>query len=184
MQNKQIIEALLFATEKPISIEQIREILGNSDDDPRNIRAVIDELKAEYAKDSRAFDIIEVAGGFQLATDPAFAPWLKKMFRRAKEEHLSRPSLETLAIIAYKQPISRVDIEHMRGVDTSGVLKTLLEKGLIKILGRKDVPGRPIIYGTTKEFLQYFGLNSISQLPKAEEIESEHQSVTQSDRLT
>lgn len=183
MRIKQIVEALLFVSEKPISLNQFKEILGSNDIEENTVKPVIEELKAEYLKDKRAFSIIEIAGGFQLATDSEFAPWIKKLFQRAREEHLSRPSLETLAIVAYKQPVSRVDIEHIRGVDTGGVLKTLLEKGLIKILGRKDTPGRPIIYGTTKEFLQYFGLNNISQLPKMEEVaQGEPQSVAQPDR--
>lgn len=187
---RQIIEALLFASEKPITSDQIREVLDNSLT-PGAIRSLLNELNAEYLNTNRAFNIIEIAGGFQLATNPEYAPWLKKMFHRVKEDKLSRPSLETLAIIAYKQPISRVEIEQIRGVDSEGVLKTLLEKGLIKIMGRKDAPGRPLIYGTTKEFLQYFGLNSISQLPELEqapkieaqnELQNQAKPITQQDR--
>lgn len=167
---KRIIEVLLFASEKPMAIEQFKEIL--TDLDSRDIRALALELKSEYENLGRTFKIYEVAGGFQMATEPAYAEILKKFYKAKFKDKLTRPSLETLAIIAYRQPITRADIEDIRGVNVDGVVKTLLERQLIRIVGRKDAPGRPIIYGTTKEFLDRFGLNSLSELPKLSEFTS------------
>jgi len=165
---KRIIEALLFATESPVTPERLRETLGESAGSA--VEELVRELKADYAQSQRSLTIVEVAGGYQMATDPAYAPWIKKFYGKVRQEKLSRPALETLAIVAYKQPVTTPEIEAIRGVDVSGVLQSLLEKGLVKILGRKDAPGRPMLYGTTKEFLQYFGLNSLSDLPKTEEL--------------
>ncbi len=164
---KRIIEALLFASEKPLTIEQVREVLAELD--PRDIRALALELKAEYENLGRSFKIYEVAGGFQMATEPTYADILKKFYKVRFRDRMSRPALETLAIIAYRQPITRADIEDIRGVNVDGVIKTLLERSLIRIIGRRDAPGRPIIYGTTKEFLERFGLNSLSELPRLSE---------------
>lgn len=167
IQTKRIIEALLFASEKPISVEQFKEVLD--DLDPRDIRALILELKDEYENLGRSFKIYEVAGGFQMATEPAYAEYLKKFYKTKFKDRLTKPALETLAIIAYRQPIARADIEDIRGVNVDGVIKTLMDRTLIRIIGRKDAPGRPIIYGTTKEFLDRFGLNSLAELPKLSE---------------
>lgn len=164
----QIIEALLFASEKPLTVEQMREVLG--DVDGADIRHGIDALRASYRAANRAFTIEEVAGGFQMATDPRFGSWIRKLYREARSERLSGAALETLAIVAYRQPMTRAEIEQVRGVAVDGVLQTLLEKGVVKILGRRDAPGRPMLYGTTKEFLQYFGLNSLADLPSLEEL--------------
>lgn len=164
---KRIIEALLFASEKPISVDQIKEVL--SEFDTRDIRALLLELKSEYENLGRSFKIHEIAGGFQMATEPAYAEYLKVFYKAKFKDKLTRPALETLAIIAYRQPITRADIEDIRGVNVDGVVKTLMERTLIRIVGRKDAPGRPIIYGTTKEFLDRFGLNSLSELPKLSE---------------
>lgn len=164
---RRIIEALLFASEKPITIEQIKDVLEEIDS--RDIRALLMELKLEYENLGKSFKIYEVAGGFQMATEPAYAEYLKKFYKVKYKDRLSRPALETLAIVAYRQPITRADIEDIRGVNVDGVIKTLLDRSLIRIVGRKDAPGRPIIYGTTKEFLDRFGLNSLSELPRLSE---------------
>ena len=165
---KRIIEALLFASEKPLTVEQIREVLGEGD--AAAIRQWIAELRQECLQAQHAFTIEEVAGGFQMATDPQLGLWIRKLYKEAKTDRLSGAALETLAIIAYRQPLTRVEIEQIRGVNVDGVMHTLLEKAVIKILGRKEAPGRPLLYGTTKEFLQYFGLNSLTDLPSMEEL--------------
>lgn len=164
---KSLIEALLFVSEKPLTIDKIRNVLD--DIDPGQIRALIDELKNEYEKSERGLRIFEVAGGFQIITAPGFAPFLKKFFKERHTDKLSKPALETLAIIAYKQPLTRMEIELLRNVNVDGVMKSLLEKSLIRIAGRKKAPGRPIVYGTTRQFLEYFGLKSLEELPKMEE---------------
>lgn len=166
-QIKNIIEAMLFVSDKPLFTNEIRGVL--EDVDVREVKEVISGLTSEYESANRAFRIKEIAGGYQIVTDPLLAPWLKKLYKTSGADRLSGPSLETLAIIAYKQPISRAEIEAIRGVNVEGVLKTLIEKALIRIAGRKETAGRPIIYGTTQEFLQYFGLNSLGELPKLEE---------------
>lgn len=167
VQAKRIIEALLFTCEKPITIDQIKEVI--EDFDPKEIRPLLTQLQSEYEELGRSFKIYEVAGGFQMATEPAFAEYLKKFYKIKSRDKLTKPALETLAIIAYRQPITRADIEDIRGVNVDGVIKTLLERMFIKVVGRKDAPGRPILYGTTKEFLDKFGLNSLSELPKLSE---------------
>ncbi len=165
---KGIIEALLFASEKPISLEEIFQVLEA--DDKNTLKKLIDELKGEYESQGRGFRLIEVAGGFQVCTHPDFAPWLAKLFRSRRISRFSKPALETLAIVAYRQPVTRAEVESIRGVNVEGVLRTLLEKGMVRIRGRKDSPGRPLIYGTTSQFLEYFGLNSLSELPRLEEL--------------
>lgn len=163
-QVKRIIEALLFVSERPIHLNEFKELFEEID--TKALRSFIMELKTEYETQGRAFRIEEIAGGFQITTDPAFAPWLKKFYKSHSSEKLSGPSLETLAIIAYKQPISRAEIEAIRGVNVEGILRNLLEKGLLRIAGRRESVGRPIIYGTTNEFLQYFGLSGLEELPE------------------
>ena len=165
---QQIIEALLFASEQPLTVARLREVVTDGED--LAIRQAIEALRQSYRETHRAFTIEEVAGGFQMATDPRFAPWIRTLYKEARTERLSAAGLETLAIIAYRQPLTRAEIEHIRGVNVDGVMQTLLEKGVIKILGRKEAPGRPLIYGTTKEFLQYFGLNSLADLPSLDEL--------------
>ncbi len=166
-QAKHIIEAMLFVTDKPLFVNEIRGAL--EDVDSRRIKDVISELSKEYEEANRAFRIKEIAGGFQIVTDPVLAPWLKRLYKTSGPDRLTGPSLETLAIIAYKQPATKPEVEAIRGVNVDGVLKTLIEKNLIRIVGRKETIGRPILYGTTPEFLQYFGLNSLEELPKLEE---------------
>ena len=169
-QVKKIVEALLFVSQKPLTIEDIRQALDGLDDE--EIKKVVEELKDDYLKTERSFSIAEVAGGYQIITNPEFAPWIGKLFRRDNVK-LSIPALETLAIIAYKQPMTRGDLEQIRGVSVEGVLKTLLDKDLVRIRGRKDAPGRPITYGTTEEFLKNFGLKNLESLPKVRDF-SEH----------
>lgn len=164
---KRIIEALLFASEKPISVDQIKEVL--TEFDSREIRTILLELKCEYENLGRSFRIYEIAGGFQMATEPVYAQHLKAFYKAKFKDKLTRPALETLAIIAYRQPITKAEIEDIRGVNVDGVIKSLAERVLVKVAGRKDAPGRPIIYSTTKEFLDRFGLNSLSELPKLSE---------------
>ena len=164
---KRVIEAILFASDQPVSINEMSEVLDGADG--RIIRTVIEGLRDEYEKEKRSFRLVEVAGGFQMATDPLYGEWLKKMYKSRQTNRLSGPALETLAIIAYRQPVTRTDIEFIRGVNVDGVIKNLMDRDLIKITGRKDVPGRPILYGTTKEFLLYFGLNSLDELPNLKE---------------
>ncbi len=178
---KRIIEALLFASETPLTVEQIHEVLGEGE--PAQVRQWLEELRETYRTQQRPFLIESLAGGFQMTSDPQLAPWLRKLYHGARTERLSTAALETLAIVAYRQPITRVEVEQVRGVSVDGVMQTLLEKGLVKILGRKEAPGRPIIYGTTREFLQYFGLNSLGDLPTLGEVPThEHSGTPATDR--
>ena len=164
---KGIIEALLFVAGEPLSLDRIKNVL--EDIDRRTVQGAIWEVQHEYEMRLSGLKIVEVAGGYQIATRPELAQWIKRLKKVKLSSRLSRPSLETLAIIAYKQPIVKAEVEDIRGVDSTGVIKGLLDKHLIKIIGRKDVPGRPILYATTKEFLQYFGLRDISDLPTLKE---------------
>ena len=163
---KRIIEALLFSSSNPLSLDQMKEIVEEIRSS--QIRVLIDELNAEYDQTGRSFKIIEIAGGFQSCTRPEYAIWVKRLYKKRRGQKLSMPALETLAIIGYRQPATKGDIEFIRGVNVDGVLRTLLEKGLVKIKGRKEGIGRPIIYVTTRRFLEYFGLTSLSELPTLE----------------
>jgi segregation and condensation protein B len=164
---KSVIEALLLASEKPLPLEQIRIVLDNLD--AAETRRLVEELKVEYEQANRGIRIAEIAGGFQMITAAVFAPFLKKLFKDRNAEKLSKPALETLAIIAYKQPLTRTEIELLRNVNVDGVIKSLVDKNLIRIAGRKKAPGRPCVYGTTRQFLEHFGLKSLEDLPKIEE---------------
>jgi len=166
---KQIVEALIFASDVPISAKKIADF--EEEFDSRKINKIVEELNSDYQKSKRAFFIINVAGGFQLNTRKDFTPWLKKLFKGRLRTRLSQASLESLAIITFKQPISRVEVDAIRGVNSGGVIKNLLERNLICIAGRSEGPGKPLLYGTTKEFLRYFGINDIADLPKPKEIE-------------
>jgi segregation and condensation protein B len=161
---KKIIEALLFTSEKPITIEQMKEVLEEVD--AKDIKTALAELQKEYETLGRSFKVYELAGGYQMVTMPEFADYLKKFYRVKSKDKLTKPALETLAIVAYRQPITKADIEDIRGVNVDGVVKTLADRQLIRITGRKDAPGRPILYGTTKEFLDRFGLSTLNELPK------------------
>lgn len=164
---KAVIEAALLASDKPLTVEQLRAAVEELA--PAQIEALVSQLRDDYVAQGRGIRVVEVAGGFQLVTDPAHAERLARIYRRVRQVRLSRPSLETLAIIAYRQPITRPEIEQIRGVDVSGVLQSLLERQLIAIIGRKEGVGRPLVYGTTQEFLERFGLKSLEALPPLEE---------------
>ena len=166
---KQIVEALIFANDDPISENKIAEHVDGLTG--KKVKNIVEELNTEYTKQKRAFFITKVAGGFQFNTRKEHASWVKKLFKGRMRPRLSQASLESLAIVIFKQPISRVEIDHVRGVNSGGVLKNLLERNLISITGRSDGPGKPLLYGTTKEFLRYLGINDITELPKPREIE-------------
>ena len=167
-ESRRIVEALLFVSDKPVSIDALRDVL--KDVEPTQVRGIIEELNKEYASSGRSFSIKEIAGGFQMLTDPVYSRWIAALYKRPSDR-LTGPSLETLAIIAYKQPLTRSDIEAIRGVSVDGVIHTLEERNFIKTKGRLDAPGRPILYGTTNEFLQHFGLRSLDELPKLKEFQ-------------
>ena len=165
---RRIIEAILFVSDKPVSISTLKDVLKEID--PTEIRTSIEELNNEYNSSERSFSIKEIAGGFQMLTDPVYSTWISSLYKKPSDR-MTGPALETLAIIAYKQPLTRSDIEAIRGVNVDGVLHTLEERSLIKTRGRVDGPGRPILYGTTNEFLQHFGLKSLEDLPKLKEFQ-------------
>jgi len=167
---KSVIEALLLASERPLALEKIREVLDNLP--AKDTLELIEEMKKEYQENNRGIRITEIAGGFQMITAPEFAPFLKKLFKGRNTERLSKPALETLAIIAYKQPLTRGEIELLRNVNVDGVMKSLLEKSLIRISGRKKAAGNPYVYGTTRQFLEHFGLKSLQDLPKIEDFKT------------
>jgi segregation and condensation protein B len=166
-QAKYIIECLIFASEVPLTIEKIRDVL--EDKSKKELKELVKELIADYQKLERGIIIREVAHGYQFCTKPEYAHLIHKM-RKSKPYHLTQPTLETLAIVAYKQPVTKAEVELVRGVDCTGVLKSLLEKKLITFQGRKEVMGRPFLYGTTSRFLEVFGLTDLSSLPSIEEI--------------
>ncbi|MBM4330341.1 MAG: SMC-Scp complex subunit ScpB [Deltaproteobacteria bacterium] len=165
---KAIVESLIFVSENPLSLDRIKEVLGEVS--KKEIQRLLAEMAEEYNQAKRGFTLVEVAEGYQFRTRPEHAEWIKKL-KKGKPAHLSQPALETLAIIAYKQPLVRGEIEKIRGVDSGGVLRTLLDKKLIKILGKKDVPGKPLVYGTSRQFLEMFGLKDLSSLPTLKDIE-------------
>ena len=168
---KKILEALLLVTEKSLLIDQAREVLG-AGVEPAEIRRLLTELAAEYRQANRGIRIEEVAEGFQMVTDPDLAPHVMKLTRRVRSVRLSKPALETLAIIAYRQPTTRIEIEQVRGVDAGGVLETLLKFNLVRVAGRKEAVGRPLLYETTREFLDHFGLKNLEDMPTLEEVKS------------
>ena len=164
---KGAVEALLFVSEKPVMIDQIKDAIQGAQ--VADIRGALDLLKKDYEAAGRGMMVLEIAGGWQMLSNANCAGYIREFYKTRHKEKLSRPSLETLAIIAYKQPVSRTDVEVIRGVNSDGVVMHLLNKGLIKIAGRKEVPGRPYVYGTTVQFLEYFGLRSLEDLPRLEE---------------
>jgi segregation and condensation protein B len=163
---KSIIESLLFINEKPIELNEFIQILEVG---KREIESALDSLTLEYSQRQSGLCIVKVAGGYQMCSAPDSEPWVKRMYQERSKQKLSIASLETLAIIAYKQPVTRIEIEAIRGVNIDGVVRKLSELGLIKIGGRKDVVGRPFLYVTTRKFLEYFGINSLKDLPKLED---------------
>jgi len=165
---KNIVESILFVAEEPLTVDRIKRIVEEADSG--EIRDALQALSQEYEARQGGFFLREVAGGFQFRTRPDYTEFVKRLLM-PKPPRLSRAALETLAIVAYKQPVIRSDIEHLRGVDCGGVLRVLLERNLIRVLGRKDIPGRPLIYGTTRRFLEVFDLKDLKDLPSPEEIE-------------
>jgi segregation and condensation protein B len=163
-----VLEALIFASDQPITAREIGQVLGAGV--PReDWEAALEELKAEYARDGRGLQLAEIAGGWQITTRPEYNDWVRELLDPQRPTRLSIQALETLAVIAYKQPVTQPEVIELRGVKSGGVVKTLLEKRLIRITGRKEVVGRPMLYGTTKEFLLHFGLKDLAELPKIEE---------------
>jgi segregation and condensation protein B len=182
----QVIEALLFAAQKPLTTrELVTAIKGAGAEDElmpnefaktteAQVAAALEQLKIEYGQQGRAFQLAEKAEGWQLVSDPAYARWVRQLFPAVKPARLTPPSLETLAIIAYRQPITRADVEAVRGVAVDGVLQSLMERGLVKIAGRAEMPGRPLLYETTQFFLEHFGLRDLDELPNAEELRTRY----------
>jgi segregation and condensation protein B len=164
---KAILESLLFVSAEPVPLERLMVVLGTVS--KSELRQALQSLREDFDRAGRGLQMVELAGGFQIVTRAEHAPWIKRLARAKASPKLSRSAMESLAIIAYKQPIVRAEIEQIRGVEVSTVLRTLLERKLIRMVGRKDVPGRPIMYGTTKLFLQQFGLSDLSQLPPLRE---------------
>ena len=178
----QVIEALLFSAQKPLPEKEIVILLqhaGSENEFSPNefvrvtgaeVAASLQHLKIEYLEQGRAFQLVEKAEGWQLATDPKYAQWVRELFPAPKPARLTAPALETLAIIAYRQPITRADVEAVRGVVIEGVLQTLMERGLVKVASRAEIPGRPLLYETTQFFLDHFGLRNLDELPNVEEL--------------
>jgi segregation and condensation protein B len=166
---KRIIEALLFASPEPLSVARIKSILQGVE--TGEVTQALEALKDEYAQESRSFQMVEIGGGYQLATKPDYSVFVGKLVESRTRQRLSKAAMETLAVVAYKQPVVRSTVEGIRGVNADGVLRTLMERDLIRIVGRGDGPGRPLLFGTTREFLLQFGLNKLSDLPGMKEIE-------------
>ncbi|MCX7958287.1 MAG: SMC-Scp complex subunit ScpB [Deltaproteobacteria bacterium] len=166
---KSIIESILFVSDRPITARDIADVLGEGFD-AKGVRRHLEEMIAEYENRKGGIFLREVAGGFQLYTNPENAEYLKKLID-VKPFRLSRAALETLAIVAYRQPVTKSEVEEIRGVDSSGALRVLIEKKLVRIVGKKDEPGRPFLYGTTKEFLEFFDLKSLADLPTLKDLE-------------
>lgn len=162
---KAVVESLVFVSEAPIRPERIAEAL---DVEKKKVVQALKDLVEEYSRKGRGFVLFEAAEGFQFRTRPEHAEWIRRL-GKSRPFKFSRAALESLAIVAYRQPITRAEVEYLRGVDSGGVLKTLLDKRLIRILGKKDVPGRPLMYGTTREFLEVFGLRDLTGLPTLKE---------------
>jgi segregation and condensation protein B len=180
----QVLEAILFASQKPVSVKELQSILKGAAETekenpyvtkfakikPDHIRAAIEVLEQHTADPKRAYEVRESAAGWQLVTKPEYSPWLRQLFPENRAARLSAPAMETLAIIAYRQPITRADLEAVRGVAVDGVMQTLMDRGLVKIAGRADIPGRPLLYETTQNFMEHFGLKNLDDLPNANEL--------------
>ena len=179
-----IVEAVLFASQKPVSFKELAAIFKGAADSAKenplvacygkvkreDVDEAVRQLEAEYSETGRAFEVRESAAGWQLVTRADFAPWLRQLFPENRSARLSAPALETLAIVAYRQPITRADLEAVRGVAVDGVMQTLLDRGLVRIAGRAEVPGRPLLYETTQFFMEHFGLKDLDELPNAGEL--------------
>jgi segregation and condensation protein B len=180
---KEVIEALVFASQKPLTPKEIvaalRSALDDSDEEPvralaklkeAEVGAFLEQLRFEYQHENRAFQLVETVDGWNIVTRPDYAVWVRQLYPESKPTRLSGPALETLAIIAYRQPVTRADIEAVRGVAVDGVMQSLLERSLVRIAGRAEVPGRPLLYETTQTFMQHFGLRTLEELPNVDEL--------------
>ena len=165
---KSAIEALLFVSDKPVSVSQFKAVFAELN--PADIIVLVKKLQDEYVERNAGMAVVEIAGGWQMLSNSHAAGYIREFYKTRTKEKLSKPALESLAIIAYKQPVGRCEVEIIRGVNSDGTIAHLLNKGLIEITGRKEVPGRPFLYGTTKTFLEYFGLKSLEDLPRIEEL--------------
>lgn len=163
---KAILEGLLFASPEPLSLRRLAELMGMEE---KAVRSLLEELRQDYQAPARGLTLIEVAGGYQLATRPDLQEYVARLLPERQQPVLSRAALETLAVVAYNQPVTRAEVEHVRGVASDRSLNTLVERGLIQETGRKDAPGRPILYATSSLFLQHFGLSSLTELPRLED---------------
>ena len=168
MNTPQVVEAVLFASDAPLTPDEIARADERLDED--QVEEALQMLRAEYDDAQRAFHLTEIAGGYQLLTRPEYAPYLERFDNVPRPNRLSGPSLETLAIIAYRQPIGRIEIEYIRGVNSSGVIRTLQDRNLIDIVGRGEGLGRPLLYGTTQRFEEHFGFTSLDDLPRPDEL--------------
>lgn len=166
---KCVIEAVIFAADAPVSVERLASILEGHD--KAEVKDALDDLVADYKAKTGGIFIDEVAGGYVFRTNTEYAPWIRRLFKIGQQK-LSKAAMETLAIIAYKQPLTRSELEAVRGVDSGGVLGTLMDKRFIKIAGRKEIPGRPVVYGTTREFLETFDLKDLSCLPSLRQLQT------------
>jgi len=166
---KQILEAILFAADQPVAATRLVQVMGKRVD-ARVLRKMIDELNAEYKSQNRAFEIVEIAGGYQVFTRPEYQKWVAELHKHRRQDKLTPSAIEALAIIAYRQPILRAQIDDIRGVQSGPMLRGLMERGLIKIVGYQNVPGHPRLYGTTRIFLNHFGLKTLKGLPKVQEL--------------
>jgi segregation and condensation protein B len=167
---KPIVESLIFASEEPITLRKLTDIIEGVDS--AQIKEAIVQLKNDYELQGRPFQIEEVAGGYQLFTKPEYYEWVAKLRKKSGETKPSKAAMETLAIIAYKQPVIRADIEAIRGVQSGQIIRLLMEKDLVKVVGKDESLGHPLLYGTTKKFLEYFGLKDLKDLPQVEELEA------------
>lgn len=167
---KAMLEAVLFVSSEPVELSALKSATGMHEAD---LEDLMEELMDEYTERGGGVVIGKIAGGYQMLTNPEHSGWIARLKGAAKKQRLSMPALETLAIIAYRQPITKAEIEDVRGVNSDGVVKALLEKRFIRMVGRKEAPGKPLLYGTTREFLQYFGLNDLTELPTLKDLERE-----------
>lgn len=166
---KKIIEALLFASSEPVSAKKITDVIEHLD--TKTVHKLIEQLREEYDEAERSFQFIEIANGYQLCTRPEYHEWIEKLYSKQIKVSLSTAALETLAIVAYNQPVTRSKVDEIRGVNSSGVLNTLMKRKLIRVSGRKSSPGRPLLFSTTDDFLKHFGLKDLTELPSIDEIE-------------
>ena len=189
MQKKEInkiVEALLFASPEPLTQAQLNSIIEPDlvDPDLTKLEKIVEDLRNKYLENDNAFTIVQVASGYQIVTQSEYEVFIRRLLKKSGRLALTNASLETLAIVAYRQPVNRYEIESIRGVDSSGVLKTLLSKNLIKIKGRDSGPGRPLLYNTTEKYLEYFGLSNLSEMPKLSELAELEKSESHRDNQT